>query len=105
MRVYHNFFLVPGSRSMFSDADPDPNPAKWYGSNRIRIRNTDLKDEEPSIVSTTSPSCAWLLYLLKDEQPSLRAKLLFFLKNKELCIVSAILPDWLLISWNVRNQI
>ena len=36
MRVYHDFFLVPGSRSTFPDADP----AKWYGSDRIRIRNT-----------------------------------------------------------------
>ena len=26
MRVYHEFFLVPGSRSTFTDADPDPDP-------------------------------------------------------------------------------
>ena len=32
------FFLVPGSRSTFPEVDPDP--AKWYGSNLIRIRNT-----------------------------------------------------------------
>ena len=38
MRVYHDFFLVPGSRSTFPDADPDP--GQWYGSDRIR--NTDL---------------------------------------------------------------
>ena len=31
MRVYHDFFLVPGSRSTFPDADPDPDHAKWYG--------------------------------------------------------------------------
>ena len=36
MRVYHKFILVPGSRSTFPDADADP--AKWYGSDRIRIR-------------------------------------------------------------------
>ena len=37
MRVYHDFFWVPGSRSTFPDADPDP--AKWYGSGQmIRIR-------------------------------------------------------------------
>ena len=41
MRVYHYFFLVPESRSTFPDADPDP--AKWYGSDRIRIRNTEEK--------------------------------------------------------------
>ena len=35
MRVYHNFFGT-GSRSTFPDADP----AKWYGSDRIQIRNT-----------------------------------------------------------------
>ena len=38
MRVYHDFYLVPGSTSTFSEVDPDP--AQWYGSNRIRIRNT-----------------------------------------------------------------
>ena len=36
MRVYHDFVLVPGSRSTFPDADL----AKWYRSDRIRIRNT-----------------------------------------------------------------
>ena len=41
MRVYHDFMMVPGSRSTLPDADPDPDPAKWYGSDRIRIRNTD----------------------------------------------------------------
>jgi len=36
------YFLLPGSRSTFPEVDPDPDPAKWYGSNRIwiRIRNT-----------------------------------------------------------------
>ena len=24
MRIYHDFFLVPGSRSTFRDTDPDP---------------------------------------------------------------------------------
>ena len=38
------FFLVPGSRSTFPDADPDPDPAKWYGSDRIR--NTDFRDKK-----------------------------------------------------------
>jgi len=41
MRVYHDFVLVPGSKSTFPDTDPDPDPAKWYGSDRIRIRNTE----------------------------------------------------------------
>ena len=41
MQVYHDFFLVPGSRSTFLDTDPDP--GQWYGSDRIRIRNTDFK--------------------------------------------------------------
>ena len=37
------FILVPGSRSTFPDADPDP--AKWYRADRIRIRirNTVFK--------------------------------------------------------------
>ena len=34
MRVYPNISLLPGSRSTFSEVDPDP--AKWYGSNWIR---------------------------------------------------------------------
>ena len=33
MRVYHNFFLVLGSRSTFPDADPDP--GQWYGSETL----------------------------------------------------------------------
>ena len=32
------FFSLPGSGSTFPEVDPDP--AKWYGSNRILIRNT-----------------------------------------------------------------
>ena len=42
MRVYHDFFLVPRSRSTFPLVDPYPDPAQWYGSDRIRIQNTDL---------------------------------------------------------------
>ena len=38
MLVYHDFFLLHLSRSTFPEVDTDP--AKWYGSNRIRIRNT-----------------------------------------------------------------
>ena len=34
MRVYYDFYLVPGSRSTFPEVDPDP--AQWYGSDRIR---------------------------------------------------------------------
>jgi hypothetical protein len=26
MRVYHDFVLVPGSKSTFPDTDPDPDP-------------------------------------------------------------------------------
>ena len=33
MRVYHDFFLVPGSKSAFPYTDPDP--AKWYGSETL----------------------------------------------------------------------
>ena len=40
MRVYHDFSLLPESRSTFPEVDPDP--TKLYGSNRIRIRNTDF---------------------------------------------------------------
>ena len=40
MQVYHDFFWVPRSRSTFPDTDPDPDPGQWYGSDRIRIRNT-----------------------------------------------------------------
>ena len=29
------FFWVPGSRSTFPDADPDPDPAKLYGSETL----------------------------------------------------------------------
>jgi len=39
MQVYQDFFLVPGSRLTFP-TDPDPVPGQWYGSDRIRIRNT-----------------------------------------------------------------
>ena len=35
MRVYHDFFLLPGSGSIFTEVDPDP--VKWYGSYLIRI--------------------------------------------------------------------
>ena len=38
MRVYHGFFWYPDPDQTFPDTDPDP--AKWYGSDRIRIRNT-----------------------------------------------------------------
>ena len=27
------------------DADPDPDPAKWYGSDRIRIQNTGFQSD------------------------------------------------------------
>ena len=37
------YLLLPGSRSTFPEVDPDPVLAKWYGSNRIRIRNTVQK--------------------------------------------------------------
>ena len=32
MQVYHDFFLVPGSRSTFpdTDPDPDPDPKHWF---------------------------------------------------------------------------
>ena len=33
MRVGHDFFLVPGSRSTFPEADPDS--AQWYGSGSV----------------------------------------------------------------------
>ena len=38
------FFLLPVSDSTLPEVDPDPDPAKWYGSDRIRIqiRNTAL---------------------------------------------------------------
>ena len=49
MRVYHDFFLVPGSRSTFPDTDPDPDPGQWYGSDRIRIRNTGFKGARKTI--------------------------------------------------------
>ena len=29
MRVYHDFVLVPGSKSAFPDTDPDPDPKHW----------------------------------------------------------------------------
>ena len=32
MRVHHDFFLVPESRSTFPEADPDPDLGQWYGS-------------------------------------------------------------------------
>ena len=38
MWVYQGLFLLSGSGSKFPEVDPDP--AKWYGSDRIRIRNT-----------------------------------------------------------------
>ena len=40
MGVYHNFFLIPGSGSTIPEVDPDLDPAKWHGSDRIRIQNT-----------------------------------------------------------------
>ena len=36
--MFSRFFLLLGSGSTFPEVDPDP--AKWYGFNRIRIRNT-----------------------------------------------------------------
>ena len=40
---------LPGSISTFPDTDPDPDPTKWYGSDRIqiRIRNTALNTQLP----------------------------------------------------------
>ena len=32
--------MLPGSRSTFPEVYPDPDTAKWYVSNRIRIQNT-----------------------------------------------------------------
>ena len=49
MQVYHDFFLVPGSRSTFPDTDPDPDPGQWYRSDRIRIRNTGFKGARKTI--------------------------------------------------------
>ena len=49
MQVYHDFFLVPGSRSTFPDTDPDP--GQWYGSDRIRIR----------ILNTGFLLCDWII--------------------------------------------
>ena len=47
MQVYHDLFLVPGSRSTFPDTDPDPDTGQWYGSDRIwiRIRNTAFRSK------------------------------------------------------------
>ena len=39
MSVYHDIFLATRIRINVYLVDLDP--AKWYGSNRIRIRNTD----------------------------------------------------------------
>ena len=40
MQVYHDYFLLPGSRSTFPEVDPDPDPnlAKWHRSNQIQIQ-------------------------------------------------------------------
>ena len=38
MWVYHDFFVLPGTGSTFTDVDPDP--VKWNGYDRIKIRNT-----------------------------------------------------------------
>ena len=40
-------FLLLGSGSKFPEVDPDP--AKWYGSNRIRIRNTDFQNTKEGL--------------------------------------------------------
>ena len=42
MRVYQDFYLLPGSGSTFPEVDPDP--AKWYRFERIRIRNKHCND-------------------------------------------------------------
>ena len=36
MWVYHNFFLLLGSGFMFPEVDPDPDQAKWYGSDWLK---------------------------------------------------------------------
>ena len=50
MRVYHDFVLVPGSKSAFPDTDPDPDPAKWYGSETLLI-NVKILNPKASLKS------------------------------------------------------
>ena len=58
MRVYHDFFLLPGSRSTFPDTDPDPDPTKWYGSDRIRIRIRIRNTAPNNLVTIDGPFLA-----------------------------------------------
>ena len=63
MWVYHDFSLLPGSRATFPEVDPDP--AKWYGSNRIRIRNTANNNNTIYLFSVNNSS---LLTVAKHEE-------------------------------------
>ena len=66
MRVYHDFVLVPGSRSTFPDADPYPDPAKWYGSDRIRIQIRNTATLGPIMDPTYFSECFFIkIYLTR----------------------------------------
>ena len=48
MRVYNDFFLVPGSRSMFPDTDPDPK--HWYLLQKTSAFNQERVKTEFTVV-------------------------------------------------------
>ena len=50
MRVYHVFFASRIRILKFPEVDPDPDSAKWYESDRFRIRNTDVHFVEKTIL-------------------------------------------------------
>ena len=54
MQVYHDLFLVSGSRSTFPETDPDP--GQWYGSDWIcfapplsGLKKETMKEKKPSL--------------------------------------------------------
>ena len=51
---------LPGSISTFPD--PDPDPTKWYGSDRIRIRNTALNHTLLQLYYSVTQSLLQLYY-------------------------------------------
>ena len=84
---YHYFFLVPGSRSTFPETDPDP--GEWYGSGRIRIRNTAKNDRKYNylvLILSSSQELKKLrtltvVIIFSNGQPRIRNFLLFLGKK------------------------
>ena len=78
MRVYHDFFLVPGSRSTFPEADPDP--AQWYGFDSKRATQNPEISLGAVIKSVDLRKSALFVQVSQDDQIH---KLIFHSKPKK----------------------